>query len=820
MDTLQIDLEFLAGRAAEPRAHRDPELLYVLQGEATVLVEGFPHRLFQKDFLVVNAGQRHACEVVDGGRVGTFHLSGDLIARQLRSDSYRIEVESVAKQGAHRFAELSVLLEDLFAKQGAAAEGLPLFQLYLRLLDTIVRKHAVAIRSEGESEKDERRIQEIKDYIHRNYASAISLKSLAASLFLSETYLSKYIKRHLGTNFLQYLNEVRYEHALTGLLHSDQSIAKVAQGVGFTNPRMFGRMVEERHGIPPAAYRREFRGGPRPEPPSPAGRGGAPNGSRPDDAAVPEPGTGVPRAAQPDPVHEALPAEPALIPTETVVVPPVPVGDLSEYWNRTICVGTADELLLSDVQEHVLKMHARLRVRSVRFVRLYTKTMYLDWHEIGMAYNFNRLDRILDFLLNHGIKPHIELANKPKVLSRLSRQVTRLQSPNETNLFSSRELAAYFFGRLAEHLDDRYGADEVREWIFEFWMTEEEDMFNRRIIEAESVRRHIEWFDLVAGTLREHLPGIRIGTGGFSTRYNRSYLAVLLGEAAKATQPPDFLSFYAFPYALSYYDDPSRGAPYGSDFVRKRTEEIRAILDRTALRGTPIWFTEWSMTPYVSNAINDSCVKASYVLKTLIDCAGTVDLLSAWVGSDLYGDFVESDAPLIGGPGLLTRDGIPKPAWFAYEFMNGLGRRIFDRGPHHLVTGDGHGGWCIVCHNHKKLNALFHIQPEERIDMLAIDDLLADARPLSLDFRLEAGSADAYRVRTLSVSQEHGSVQNEWVNMLRPKRLDREDVEHLQSVCVPDVRVQVVTPHHGRLAIHASLEPNEIQFLRISAHRT
>ena len=54
-----------------------------------------------------------------------------------------------------------------------------------------------------------------------NYREPITLKGLADRLYLSHTYLSKYIKQEFRDEvFLKLLNNIRLEHAVSDLLYT------------------------------------------------------------------------------------------------------------------------------------------------------------------------------------------------------------------------------------------------------------------------------------------------------------------------------------------------------------------------------------------------------------------------------------------------------------------------------------------------------------------------------------------------------------------------------------------------------------------------
>ncbi len=68
---------------------------------------------------------------------------------------------------------------------------------------------------------------EITNYVAINYRDKLSLSTLAENLFLSESYLSKYIKRKFGMNFMEYVNNVRLNHAMDDLLYEESRLLEL-----------------------------------------------------------------------------------------------------------------------------------------------------------------------------------------------------------------------------------------------------------------------------------------------------------------------------------------------------------------------------------------------------------------------------------------------------------------------------------------------------------------------------------------------------------------------------------------------------------------
>lgn len=96
-----------------------------------------------------------------------------------------------------------------------------------------------------------------KKYIARHYNEHISLKDIANQIFLNPVYFSICFKRDTGLNFVDYINEYRIEKSKELLKNLQESIASIAETVGFQNARYFSKVFKKYVGISPAEYRRK-----------------------------------------------------------------------------------------------------------------------------------------------------------------------------------------------------------------------------------------------------------------------------------------------------------------------------------------------------------------------------------------------------------------------------------------------------------------------------------------------------------------------------------------------------------------------------------
>lgn len=103
-------------------------------------------------------------------------------------------------------------------------------------------------------------IQDVLEYINEN-AVDLSLPVLAQYFNYSESYMSRFIKRHTGRSFSELQQNARLDMAADLLRSTDLSVSNIITEVGYTGKAHFYRVFHERFGITPAEMREKFRPG-------------------------------------------------------------------------------------------------------------------------------------------------------------------------------------------------------------------------------------------------------------------------------------------------------------------------------------------------------------------------------------------------------------------------------------------------------------------------------------------------------------------------------------------------------------------------------
>ncbi len=95
-------------------------------------------------------------------------------------------------------------------------------------------------------------------YMEENYGDAsLSAESVCEHLHVSRSYFFEIFKKETGRSFVQYLTDVRMEHAAALLRDPEMKTITVACAVGYEEPNYFSHVFKRRFGVTPARYRRQ-----------------------------------------------------------------------------------------------------------------------------------------------------------------------------------------------------------------------------------------------------------------------------------------------------------------------------------------------------------------------------------------------------------------------------------------------------------------------------------------------------------------------------------------------------------------------------------
>lgn len=796
MDNMRtiMDFEFDTSEVQNTHFHQNLEIVYVLEGSVEVQIEPETYNLKKGDFLLINANKRHSWRATEEKiLLASFQINFTMLAEYMGTNQLLFWCNTTADKN-ESYEQLKRVLDQMLnrfydkEKEGAIYLNSIYYEAIYLLVAYFMIK-ADDVRMKENFTPDNSRIFEIQNYVQANYQKQLSLNDLAQKLYLSNAYLSKYIKKHFGLSFLEYVNNIRLFHAVDELVYSEKKITRIALDNGFPTTAAFNKAFKEIYNMTPSAYRSTVH--------KEENLNENKEAKQELDKRVKE------YLAGKEPVEDNT----ATRNMNLYVVDAKNTTEWKKPWDKIINMGNIDSLLNYDVQSQLLMMQKEIGFSYVRIYNIFMKDMYYENISGDNKYNFSRIDRGLDFLVEHNLKPYIELSFKPTDVNYTINSSVG-DRYNEI-IFHDRESYVEVMQAFSSHIANRYGVNEIESWYFELW---KDDRLN--MLDAKGW--YFDCFEIGYHALKKISSKIKVGGAGFALGYDRYQYSILIQNWKTRNVRPDFISVYSYSYLLLQQD----GVYFGkrsldNSFVKNQLELFKDVLKAEDFMPDELHITEWNFTISNRNCINDSCAQGAYIVKTCIESIGEADMMGYWHGSDLHTEYYDSGAVLYGDNGLLTRDGIKKPSFYAFHFLKFLKKGLLGKTENALLTTDGRGVYTIACHNCKKFNYRYTMKAEKDIRVDDIDSLYEDTDSIHLKFQINNVKNGNYVMRIFYVNESNGSIQNIWKDMDYISNLSKGEVEYMKRSANPKVDMRKITVEDNVLHIETKLKAHEIKVLDI-----
>lgn len=794
-DRKLIQFHFITNAEVSTYYHQNPEVFYVLTGELKVQIDETTFLMKQGDIILINANKRHTMNGNEELLGARFEIDFHLLAEYMESMQLLFWCNSVADKNA-AYADLREVFDHILSRYFEKDEksALDLQALYFQAAHILTSNFLVKAddtRLNMDDSQDRQRVRRIQNYIQANYQSQISLNNLSDQLYLSNAYLSKYVKKHLGLTFMEYLNNVRLFHAVDELLYTKKNMTHIALDNGFPTSAAFTKAFRDIYGEAPSEYRRKMREQQEPE--------------NPEHGLSEEESGRIKKYL----IFKEQHNEPVVKNQKVCTVDVQQTGKLLTDCHKAICVGDAYTVLQSNVQSQLRDLQKAADIKYARMWNIFSRE---ECYNGKKGCNFRKIDQILDFLLENHMKPYLELGHKEVLLNYSAEKFLK---ENEEIENYEVQVYEYIFREFCTHLVNRYGIDEIETWYFEYYnfsntgatestgMTEEEGLY-------------YQYFATIYRILKGISPAIKVGGAGFILGYGTLGCRSILPIWKKKNLMPDFLSVYSYQYVAIDDNDKRYGRKsIDIDYMRNQTEILREVIKETGFQVPELHISEWNFTISNRNVLNDSCNQGAYVLKNCIDMNGEVDLMAYWHALDSYSDYYDADNVLNGDSGMISRDGIRKPSFYAYVFMNRLLPNVIKKDENSIITTNGRDRYVIACHNFKKLSAQYVFSEEEKITVETIDNYMENDESLKLQFRLENVKDGDYLVKIHMVNKENGSAQDIWKRLQYSKNLARDEMQYLEKSAIPRMEMKNVHVEGGVLELENVLMAQEIRLLDI-----
>ncbi|MBS4210094.1 response regulator [Bacillus sp. FJAT-50079] len=113
----------------------------------------------------------------------------------------------------------------------------------------------IAILYDVKYQKEKNPIQQIAEYIRKNYEKDINLRDISAQFYLSREHISRRFKQEFNETITDYIMKIRMEKAKKLLENPHLRIYEVSNQVGYPNERYFSRLFKKVSGYSPIEFR-------------------------------------------------------------------------------------------------------------------------------------------------------------------------------------------------------------------------------------------------------------------------------------------------------------------------------------------------------------------------------------------------------------------------------------------------------------------------------------------------------------------------------------------------------------------------------------
>lgn len=797
----KMDVQILSRLPKDTHFHQEVELVYVMEGELRLYVMEREYHLKRGDICVINSNEEHRIETQ--GEITTAHLfiTYSLIRSVYNGVSSFFFCNSTSEDD-ERYEKLRELLNQLlkrkmFCEKEAEEEQheyeyLSVFYKVLGYLTSNFIKKAKTDAGMSMQQKSQMRTLQINEYIMNNYNQPISLKSLADTLYLSEGYLSRYLKKIYNMSFSAYLRQVRLSHAMSELMYTDKAILQIALDNGFSSISFFNKVFKEEYGKSPSHIRNSAKEMEKKE----------------------EDMDSLVLNQKLEKFIYSMEEEQESKKRAKIIRKTFQVEDgekIPQFWNTAINIGQASDLQNHEVRKQILRMKDSMHFRYIRFWSLFSDRMIMrNDEEIGQ-YNFTKLDNILDFLVENGLKPFFDMEEKIKRVNRTDKDFLLYEEKN--NKVDSLQIWEEFIRQLIMHLVRRYGIEEVNTWKMEV-------IFDGYCLKGiDPTDSFFQIFKCTYSIIKKHAPHMEIGGCGFFPDYlcHLEKRGMNFWEEWIRRAPlPDFFSFMIYAYEA----DPEGKERFGKksedpDYLKNSIRKIRAELIQHGLSGQKIYITEWNLTVSDRNKLNDHCFHGAYVMKNIIDVFGEIDMLCYFTGTDIYTEYYDTVWLMHGGEGLLTRDGIAKPSGFAFRFLKKLKPYFIDKTENCLLTTDRRNQYSLVCHNMKNLNYMYYLQSEETLEWDKLWKNFDEWNPLTLKLCIKGVENGNYQMTIQKINEKSGSIQDIWADLEYIQDLSDSEIKYLHRATVPRMIIRKFCVEDECIEIELRMRPNEIGYINL-----
>ena len=459
-------------------------------------------------------------------------------------------------------------------------------------------------------------------------------------------------------------------------------------------------------------------------------------------------------------------------PVTIVVDAKAPGKPFPHFWEDMFGSGRANLAMRQSYRDDLDRVRKATAFHYVRFHGIFDDEngVYSEDAQGNPVYNWSYVDQIYDGLLDHNIRPFVEISFMPKALAKTDQPHAFWYKPIPSPPADYAKWDALITA-FAKHLIERYGADEVASWYFEVWNEPNIDFW----IGKPAQETYFELYDHTARALKAVSGQIRVG--GPATA-QAAWVGDMIAHATQNDVPLDFVSTHVYgnDSTMDVFHDNRPIAAH--QMVCPAVEKVHEEIAKSAKPQMPLIWSEFNATYMNQQEITDSIYMGPWMADTISKCDGKTEMMSYWSFSDVFEEQGVVKTPFYGGYGLVAEDGIPKPAYDVFLLLHSLGNeRLPAPVDDALVTRRDDGTLVLAAWNLVEPGAgeLGAGNKQVIFDLQGLDLLHTQTKHVLAGIQI---GAKAYVRR---VDAAHGDTLDAWKRMGSPKYPTQVQIDELRK---------------------------------------
>lgn len=634
-----------------------------------------------------------------------------------------------------------------------------------------------------QTNSDDVRMRQIVKYVDENRQNHVSLSELADEMFTATSTLSRLFQKQTGMKFAEFVNRVRIYFAAEDLMTTSKAVTKIAVDNGFSNASVMNRVFRQYYQCTPVEYREKKK--------------------EEKECTTPTKKENRDKRNK----NKSLDTE-----NSAIEVNVRRKSKLTKIWNQVVNIGSVYNLTLANLQYHTIYLTETLGFSYVRIWNVFSKKMMITDGKTQGNYNYDMIDLALDFLVSHHIKPFVDLGRRPDTV--LSSMGNTLYFEEECIVFQSKDIWIAMLKDFIHHIIKRYGKEEVVQWKFE--LSSDIVHFARNQYYIDKEYDYKECYRSSYQVIKKALPDACVG-GPSDVTNDVKFLHEYLQYSKENNCLPEFISILLFPYdssrkdgKVNYYRTQSENYEY------EKLQSIHQIMEEGDV-DIPLYVVEWNSSISNRNFLNDSCFRASYITKKIIEILSMADMVCLWMGSDWVSNYFDTKRIANGGSGLITKDTIRKPVYFALQFLNQLGEELLLHNEELIVTKEiGKDVYHIIGFHYQKYEDTYVVANDPIDSPEKVEKIFLTNQECNIDLVLKNVVDGNYTITSNRICREKGSILDEWKKFQYEETLTNEDIKYLREITQPERRMEGVMSVEGMVQIRMTLRGQEIILLHVS----